>query len=179
MTEIIDLEDGRLLLAAKRGFRNWASKFGEAFDHTTRLSDVSSETLSFLSQGREKGTFYIYDLIMNLKNMGSGFEFYELSPEEKIEVIDEYLFLLDMIRFECMKRLGWLESYPGEDISLAELIIRFEKLAPHLQAKVPILDKRHPSFEKFKDMDTIDKESFVRKMIPKAIGEFQVYSSTL
>jgi hypothetical protein len=111
--------------------------------------------------------------------MGSGFEFYELSPEEKIEVIDEYLFLLDMIRFECMKRLGWLESYPGEDISLAELIIRFEKLAPHLQAKVPILDKRHPSFEKFKNMDTIDKESFVRKMIPKAIGEFQAYSSTL
>jgi hypothetical protein len=116
---------------------------------------------------------------MNLKNMGSGFEFYDLSPEEKIEVIDEYLFFLDMIRFECMKRLGWLESYPGEEISLAELIIRFDKLAPLLQAKVPVLDKSHPAFERFKDLDTMDKESFVRKMIPKAIGEFQSYSTTL
>ena len=106
MSQVIDLEESRLLVAARRGYRNWSSFFKEDFGVATRLSQISLKTLSFLAQGREKGTFYIYDLVMGLKGLGSGFEFAELSPKKKMVVIDLYLFLLDRIRFECMKRLG-------------------------------------------------------------------------
>ena len=179
MSQVIDLEEGRLLLLVKRGFRNWKSRFKEEFGQETRLSQISCATLSYLAQGRDKGTFHLYDLIMNLKNLGSGFEFNELSPKKKMTVIDQYLFLLDRIRFECMKRLGWLESYPGDELTLVELIARFDKLAPGLQARVPRLSQDHPGYRWYSAMNTLDKEAFVRKLIPKALEKIQGYSTTL
>lgn len=179
MSQVIDLVESRLLVAAKRGFRNWVRHFNEAFGPSTRLSHISSKTLSFLAQGGDKGTFYIYDLIMNLKGLGSGFEFNELSPKNKMSVIDHYLFLLDRIRFECMKRIGLLESYPGEDVPLVEMIVNFDRLAPSLHAQIPILRQDHPGYQEYSRMNTFDKEVFIRKLIPKVLEEIQEDSTTL
>ena len=176
---VINLADERLLMAVKRGYRNWASRFKEKYGLGTRLSHISFGTLSFLAQGKDKETFYLYDLIMNLEGLGSGFEFNELESKKKMAVIDQYLFLLDQIRFECMKRLGWLESYPGEEFTLVELVTRFDKLGPGLQAKIPVLRQDFPEYDKYSAMNTFEKESFVRKLIPKALSELQDYSTTL
>ncbi len=173
MSQVIDLKENRLAMAAKRGFRNWSGHFKEDFGLTTRLSQISSKTLSFLAQGRDKSTFYLYDLIMNLKGLGSGFEFAELSAKEKMIVIDRYLFLLDHIRFECMKRLKWLEKYPGEETTLVELIVNFDKLAPNLQADAPLLSPHHPGYNEYQDLTPFDKEVFIRKLIPQALDEIQ------
>jgi hypothetical protein len=177
--QVIDLEEGRLLLAVRKGYRNWESRFKEEFGLETRLSQISFKTLSFLAQGKDKGTFYLYDLIMNLQGLGSGFEFNELSPKKKMVIIDQYLFMLDLIRFECMKRLGWLTSYPGEDFTLVELIKGFDRLAPNLQAKVPVLSRDHAAYVQYSSMNTYDKEGFVRKLIPEVLKEIQDYSTTL
>ena len=118
-------------------------------------------------------------MIMNLRELGSGFEFNELGPDEKVAVIDRHLLVLDRVRFECMKRLGWLETYPGEESTLVELITRFDKLAPALQAKFPLLSKDYPGYEQYCAMNTLDKEAFVRKLIPKALKEIEAYSTTL
>lgn len=173
MPPVIDMKEARLQKAVKRAFRNWASRFKEDFGMETRLSGISDLTLAYLAQGKDKGTFYLYDLVLNLKGFGSGFEFNELTAKKKMAVIDQYLFLLDQIRFECMKRLGWLQSYPGEDFTLVELVTRFERLAPGLQAKVPELSKNHPRYEEYQALNTFDKESFVRKMIPEALKALQ------
>lgn len=178
-SRIIDLEEGRLVRALKKGYRNWTSRFGEAFGMETQLSHISLKTLSYLAQSRNDGTFYIYDLIMNLRELGSGFEFNELGPEDKMAVIDCHLFVLDRIRFECMKRLGWLETYPGEAFTLVALITKFDKLGPALQAKLPILSKDYPGYEQYSVMNTFDKEAFIRKLIPQAIKEIDAYSTTL
>jgi hypothetical protein len=179
MPRVIDIEDGRLMKAARRGYRNWISRFNEEFDMQTRLSQISVETLSCLAQGGEDGTFYLFDLIMSLQELGSAFEFHELGSKQKIEVIDRYLFLLDRIRFECMRRLGWLESYPGEDVALVELIRSFDGLAPDLQAKVPRLSKSHPAYGRYRSMNTLDRETLIRKMIPKALKKLADQSTTL
>jgi len=179
MTEVVDLEKARLEMAVRKGYRNWASQFGEDFGSGTRLSNISLKTLTWLAQGREKSTFYIYDLIMNLQNQGSGFEFNELKPNEKIAVMDRYLFLLDRIRFEYMKRLGWLEFYPGEEFTLVELILDFDQLGPSLQAKTPGLSKDHPAYDKFCTVGSFEKEELVRQLIPKALKEIQDHSTTL
>ncbi|MCP4667119.1 MAG: hypothetical protein GY849_12215 [Deltaproteobacteria bacterium] len=176
---VIDLEEGRLLRAVKKGYRNWASRFGEEFGMETRLSHISFKTLSFLSQSGHDGTFYLYDLIMNLRGLGSGFEFNALGPDEKMAVIDRHLLLLDRVRFECMKRLGWLETYPGEECTLVELITKFDKLAPALQAELPLLSKDHPGYEGYCAMNSFDKDAFVRKLIPQALKEIDAYSNTL
>jgi hypothetical protein len=173
MPQVIDLEEGRLLMAVKRGFRNWSGRFGESFGTKTLLSHISSKTLFHLAQGKDKGTFYLYDLIMHLQGLGSGFEFNELSPGHKMAVIDRYLFLLDRIRFECMKRLGWLEDYPGEEFTLVEMVLQFESLAPRLQSRVPLLSRDHPLYEEYALLNTLDREAFVRKLIPAALKEVQ------
>jgi hypothetical protein len=111
---------------------------------------------------------------MSLKEWGSGFEFNELEPVRKMAVIDEYLFLLDQIRFECMKRLGWLESYPGWNISLVDMIVQFESLGPLIQAQVPALSKGHPGYKEYLALNTFDRESFVRKLIPDLLKELRV-----
>ncbi len=176
---VIDLQEGRLLLAVKRGYRNWTSQFKENFGIDTRLCHISLKTLTYLAQGRDKGAFYLYDLIMSLKDLGSGFEFHELDPKSKMAVIDLHLCLLDRIRFEYMKRLGWLDSYPGEEFTLVELITQFNRIAPGLQAKIPLLSQDHPDYKEFSAINTFDKEGFIRKLIPKLIKEIEGYSDTL
>lgn len=179
MRGVVDLEKTRLDMAVKRGFRNWASQLGEDFGIKTHLSHISLKSLAFLAQGGEKSGFYLYDLIMNLLNLGSGFEFHELNPKRKMEVVDRYLFLLDRIRFEYMKRLGWLKGYPGEQFTLVELIIDFDQLAPDLGAKPPELSQGHPAYDRFSRMGAFEREELIRKLIPKAIKEIQDYSTTL
>lgn len=179
MTKIIDLEEGRLQVSLSKGFRNWKSKFNESFGKDTRLGDLSFETLSFLAQGKDKATFYLYDLIMNLHGWGSGFEFNGLSPKQKMAVIDRFLFVLDRIRFECMKRLGWLESYPGEEHTLVNMVIGFENLAPSLEAETPVLSRGHPRYKDYATMQTHDREGLIRGLIPKALREIRNQSSTL
>jgi hypothetical protein len=179
VSQVIDLEEGRLLRAVKRGYRNWESRFRQKLGLKTSFSHLSPETLSYLAQGKEKGAFYLYDLIMSLMGWGSGFEFNELSSKKKMAVIDRYLFLLDRIRFECMKRLGWIDEYPGEEFAIVELITQFEKLGPGLQAKIPLLSRDHAGHEEFSGMDAFDRDVFIRKLIPKAVAEIQDYSTTL
>jgi len=179
MPRVIDLEKGRLLLAVRRGFRNWTSRFKEDFGSDTRLCDLSFKTLSCLAQGRDRGAFYLYDLIMSLKGLGSGFEFHELGPKKKMAVMDLHLFLLDRVRFECMKRLGWLENYPGEEFTLVEMIIRFDRLAPGLQARIPLLSRDHPDYWRFSMANAFDKEGVIRRLIPGLMKEIEGYSDTL
>ena len=179
MKDVVNLKEARLDMAAHRGFRNWKSHFKEDFSRDTRLDAVSMETLETLAQGKESGTFYLFDLIMNIEELGSGFEFHELPPGKKMRVMDRYLFLLDRIRFELMKRMGWLERYPGEEIGLVDLVTQFEYLGPRLQADTPSLSKDHPSYERFCRMKTLEREQFIRKMIPKALGRIEDHSTTL
>ena len=99
--------------------------------------------------------------------------------KDKMIVMDRYLFLLDRIRFEYMKRLGWLDSYPGEEFTLVEIVIKFDRLAPGIQAKPPVLSRDHPAYHKFCKMNLIEKEELIRKLIPQALKEIQDHSTTL
>jgi hypothetical protein len=179
MTGIVDIKEVRLNIAVRRGYRNWKSQFHEDFDRNTRLCDISTKTLAQLAQGKDRSTFYLFDVIMNLKSLGSGFEFSELKPQEKMAVMDQYLFLLDRIRFEYMKRLGWLEAYPGQEFALVDLVLRFEELAPRFQTATPVLSRDHAAYPEFRDMSAFEREELIRKLIPKALKEIQDQSTTL
>ncbi len=176
MTQVISLEEGKAHILAKKAFRNWKSRFKENFTPETCLGHISLETLSFLAQGKDKSTFYLYDLIMGLNHLGSGFEFNELSPKNKMRVIDQYLFLLDRIRYEGMKRLDWLAHYPGEEIPLVEMITRFETLAPNLQAQIPMMNPGFAGSKEFFSVTTYEKEGVVRKLIPRLIKELEQFN---
>ncbi|MFH1488982.1 MAG: hypothetical protein ABII06_08770 [Pseudomonadota bacterium] len=179
MTEVVDLEKARLGAAVKRGFRNWKSQFRENFGTNSTFSNLSRDTLTYLAQGKDKSTFYLFDLIMSLLNLGSGFEFNEINSKNKMAVMDRHLFLLDRIRFEYMKRLGWLEGFPGQEFSLVDLVLRYDTLSPGLQSTPVLLSRRHPAFEIYRKMTPFEKEEFIRKLIPKALKTIENHSTTL
>jgi len=176
MTEVISLEKGKTRILAKKAFRNWKSRFKEDFTPETCLGHISLETLSFLAQGKDENTFYLYDLIMGIHHLGSGFEFNELSPGNKMRVIDQYLFLLDRIRYECMKRLGWMAHYPGEEIPMVEILTQFEALAPNLQGQIPMMNPNFADSKEFFSVSTYEKEGVVRKLIPRLLKELQNFT---
>ena len=179
MTRVVHIDKIRLESSVRKGFRNWNSKFKEDFGMETRLSQISDKTLAFLVKGRDTSLFYLYDLIMCLKNLGSGFEFNDLNSDQKMMVMDLYLFLLDRIRFEFMMRLGWLSSYPGDDLTLVELIIQFDKLGSILQTRLPQLAPSHEGYSTFISMNEFEKEEFIRRLIPEALKKVPDYSKTL
>lgn len=179
MSQVIDLAEGRRRIAVQKAFRNWRTQFGEEFGPQTRLADVSLKTLGALAQGKEQAVFYLYDFIMQLEGLGSGFDFERLTPQKKMAVIDRYLLLLDQVRFECMRRLGWVESYPGQPYPLVEMITRFSRLAPGLMADTPRLSPDHPHYGRYRRLHTLDREAFIRKLIPQAIRKVQELSGTL
>lgn len=172
MDRVVELDKARREAAVRRGFRNWRSRFEEDFTDSTRAKDLSDPTLGLLSRGNEEGAFYLYDLIMGLLHLGSGFEIRTLAPEDRLRVMDRYLFLLDRLRFEVMRRLGWVDALPGADHSLVELITHYETLAPAMQARVPELSPDHPDHEAFRAVGTLEQESFIRKLIPAALDAF-------
>ncbi len=177
MSKVISIEEGRFLLKVKKGFKNWKSRFKENFGPDTRLGHISMPALAFLAKGRGESVYYIYDLIMNIRELGGGMRFSQLTPPEKMFVIDQYLFLLDQIRFECMKRLKWLESYPAESYPLAILVRDFEKIGPFLQAKLPVLKRDFPGYDRYQSLSDFDKETFIRRLIPKALEKIKDYSA--
>lgn len=167
----VDFQEARQGMAARKGFRNWKSRFGEDFGPGTRLQDISVNTLRVLAQGKQESTFYLLELIMNVRSLGSGLEFHGLSPEDKLDVMDRNLFLLDRIRFEWMRRLGWLESYPGEKHTLVELARGDERLLEDLKGRAPALSKLHPGYPEFQSMSGSGREEYIRKLIPRALKE--------
>ena len=173
MTEIIDLREKRAHKMAGKAFRNWRKRFGEEFGMDTRISDISMPTLAFLASGGEDATFYIYDLVMNLLSGASGLQFESLSADEKIRVTERYFFLLDQFRFECMKRIGWIRNCPGENYRIVELIGSFDTVAPGLQACTPMLSESHPRYGEFAELRAIERESFVRGLIPDVLSELE------
>ncbi len=179
MSDIVSFQKARLEKATHRGFRNWRSQLGEDFGKETCFRDVSMKTIALLAEGRDPSTFFLYDLIMNLEDLGSGFEFNVLNPKEKMKITDRYLFVLDRVRFEYMKRVGWLAGYPGEEFTLVELVVEFETLAPRLQSDIPSLSPDHPEYHRFNDMNSSEQEQFVRKLIPEALKGIENHSTTL
>ncbi len=179
MASIVDLDQARLAKAARQGFRNWVNRLGENCSLETRLRDLSTKSLAVLAEGKDESSFYLFDLIMNLRDLGSGFDFHDLGTKEKLAVMERSLFLLDRIRFEYMKRLEWLESYPGEEFSLVELVKQYEEVAPRLQAQTPSLRPEHPDFGRYRAMNALQKETLIRQLIPKALRKIQDHSTTL
>jgi hypothetical protein len=173
MGNVIEMKKAKLEMKVSKSFRNWTSRFHENFDLSTKLGDISSDTLTFLALGKGESSFFIYDLILNFYDLGSGFELNELASKDKMMVMDRYLFLLDRIRFEYMKRLEWLESYPGAGYTIIELLNGFEQLAPGMQARPPTLHESHPSYEQFVLMNQFEKEELIRKLVPKALKKIE------
>ena len=172
MAEVIQLDSFKRKQAAMRGFRSWSRRFKERLDEQTSLSDLSNKTLLFLISPGDQNIFALYELVMGVKDLGTTSDFFQLDKAEKMEVIDTSIYLLDQLRFECMRRLNWLESSTRSEVSIIELIDQYPQLKEEGATLVPPLSESHPKYQIFKRLSELEKETFIRKQIPEAIEKF-------
>lgn len=173
MGKLLDLEEERRHLVAKKGFESWTRRFSESFGANTAMGDISDRTLSALIQSGEESAMPLYDLIMGILGLGKGPRFYSLEARQIMLVTDITLFLLDQLRFEAMRRLGWIEDSPTFHIPLLDIVQQFKSRFSAIKHETPPLAKNHRYFKEYEETFEGDRGGFVRKLIPEVIKIFQ------
>jgi len=174
MANVINFHAYRTKVAEKRTFGPWRKRFGESFSQITRLADLSSKTLYFLAYPGEENAVALYEFIMGALDFGTATQFYYLEKKNQMVVMEIHLFLADQIRFEMMRRLGWIGSFPSMRYTLLEIAQLFERIKAFCNSNQPKLAKSHPDFASYSKLTSADQEVFIRRMLPEALDTYKV-----
>ncbi len=172
MGTVIEMEKRRRSLMAKRGLQGWAKRFSESFDENTCIRDLSDPVLKALIQAGEESSTAINELVLGVKGMGPGPRFHFLEPDSKMALMDIAIFILDQLRFECMRRLEWIQDYPNRNVPLVDLVERFEDEFSSCRHDAPSLSPSHPRYHEYVNTFEADQGAYIRRMIPEAIQCF-------
>ncbi|UCF93882.1 MAG: hypothetical protein JSW39_06895 [Desulfobacterales bacterium] len=173
MAEIVNLQDFRTKAIEQRSFGPWRQRFGEAYGISTKPSDLSDGTLYFLAQPGEQSTAAYYELIMGILDLGKPAKFDYLANNEQMRVVDIHLFLADHVRFEMMRRLGWLDRIPGRSYNLLEMVRSFERVKAACRNEPLELARSHPGYREYELLTRGDKEVFIRRLLTEALDAFE------
>ncbi len=177
MGEILNIRDRHRRLAAKRGFEKWVRKFSEPFDQETSIADLSDSTLGILIQGNEESSLTLHDFIMGVMGMGPGLRFHFLENAEKMALMDVSFFLLDQLRFEAMRRLRWVEDHPNFHVPMIDLVDCFTDRFSKVRHEAPALSRDHRFYKDYEKAFAGDRSSFIRRLVPMALDEFQKHAA--
>ena len=172
MAKIIDIQFFRQKQASDRGFKSWRKSFSESFSSDTMLCDLSDATLGELLRTGPETQSLLYDLIMGALGLGAGAKFFYLEGQEKMKILDISLFMLDQIRFECMRRLDWITDFAAEHYSIIDMILDFDTIKSTYLNKAPKVLESNPEYVAYQQIFHGDREMFVRRQIPAAISTF-------
>jgi|UniRef100_A0A7C3SIA6 hypothetical protein len=175
MAELIDLDRFRHKLMADKGFRTWLTRFQEQFGPDTRLPDLSPATLLYLATPGDENLYVFFDLIMGACGLGGSarFRLDDLDPGTKLKIMDTAFALMDRVRFEVMRRLGWVTDVPDPDTPLIALVRKAWLQEAAFAGAVPQLSPNHPQYETYRLLPALDQRVFIRRLIPRAVAEFR------
>jgi hypothetical protein len=97
----------------------------------------------------------------------------DLPSKEKMEALDAFFFLADQVRFDLMRRLGWVEGLAGERYSMLELAARPQDIQATFLPAVPRLTTRYHRHEELKQRLALEPGAVVRSLIPEALLIFR------
>jgi len=172
VAQILEMREKKRQLAAKKGFQGWTRRFCEFYDENTRLEDLSDSTLEVLIRGNEESSMPLYELILGIKGLGMGPRFYFMESGEKMAIMDITLFLLDQLRFEAMRRLGWVDDHPTFHSPLMDLVEQFSGRFSAIRNQTPALSSTHPRYFEYTETFEGDRSGFVRRLIPQVLEVF-------
>jgi hypothetical protein len=173
--EIIDLERFRNRWAADQGFRSWLARFKEEFGPETRLGDLSPSTLLYLASPGEENLFLLFDLVMRSRSLGGSrrLRLDALEPAVKLRILDCAIALMDRVRFELMRRLGWVQGVAGGETPIIQLVQEAWRGGPEFARQVPRLSEDHRDYPAYVRLNPLDRVVFIRRLIPLAVAAFQ------
>jgi hypothetical protein len=173
MTNVIQLNQFKKRQIARRCFQQLNVNFKESYNAETRIKDFSGLVLLFLANPDETSTALAYQLIQFVLLPKNQQPASTLDKKTEIDLMDIHLYLVDKVRFEIMQRLGWIESYPGCDSSVIDLIIHYEKIRYDRYNTPPQLSKHHEGYDEFMSLGDREKETFVRRFFLSALVAFE------
>jgi hypothetical protein len=171
MEKVVSLESIRSRKAAGRGFREWRRRLPALPELTdqTRWSDFPDRAIVFLAEDSPESRLMIHDLLMGALGLGSGYDFESLEPGKLLPLLDLNFILLDQMRFECMRRLGWIAELPWEGKSIIDLIRTYQEGDPPLAISLPSPTSDHPAFEDYQGANEMERRILFRRSIPEAV----------
>jgi len=167
MGRLLFISECRRHIAAKKGFSPWGRRFGISFDDNTSVRRLDNPVIKYLVRGSEDSSSAFYELIMGIKGLGLAPRFHYLDSESKMNVTDITLFLLDLVRFEAMYRLSWLDDYPFLKVPLVDLIQTFHEEFSAARHNTPALSSAHPLYEEYVAEFEGDRHAFIKSSFPK------------
>ena len=173
MTKVVDLQTYRTKALEQRGFGPWQKRFGESFNSKTRIAGLSDSTLYYLAQPGESSSIAYYEFIMGILDLGAASKFHYLGNRDQMIVVDIHLFLADQMRFEMMRRLGWIRTFEGGKYSLLKMVQDFEKVKTKCRQHPPLLVESNPAYTTYTQLTIGDKEVFIRRMLQEALDAFK------
>ena len=173
MKKVVDLQRYRTRAIEQRAFGPWQKRFGESFDSTTRMVDLSNSTLYYLAQPGESSSVAYYEFIMGILDLGAAPKFHYLDNTDQMRVVDIHLFVADQIRFEMMRRLGWIKSFEGEKYTLLKMVQEFDTIKTRCSSNPPDLAESNPDYATYAQLTIGDKEVFIRRLLQEALEAFK------
>jgi len=171
MGGIVDLNDYRIQRAVSKGFGPWRTRFGKDYGAATRLADLCDHTIQSLAQPGDQSTEAFYELIMGCLDLGNLHKFGELDNATRMQVVEIHLFLADQVRFEMMRRLGWVRPFDCGRHPLVAIILKHAELRT-CGSHPPELHEGHPQHAAYAALDRRDREAFIRRLLRAALESF-------
>jgi hypothetical protein len=170
MPDVVCLESHKHRKAAERGFRGWRRIFRSItdFDEHTKWSDLPDEIILFFCEEGPESKHAFYDLLMRSHRLGTGHDFETQAFERLSILLNAYFFITDQARFECMRRLGWLETVPRADKPIIEVVMESGTYNYAALLEAPAPTPEHPAYAEDRQSRGIDRSALVRKHTPEA-----------
>ncbi len=172
MGELIDFQQGRKHLLALKGFQHWRRRYGGCYGEATTVKDLPDDVLYHLIQGENANGGAIEELVWGVLEARAT-QRGEPEPGSRMASMDITLFVLDQLRFEAMRRLGWITQHPLADVPLIEMIDLFAERYAATQHWTPPLAESHPRYADYCAAFEGDRDVFLRRMIPELIETFE------
>jgi hypothetical protein len=71
-----------------------------------------------------------------------------------------------------MRRLNWLESGTEQVVPIVDLVDQYPLTKLEGPVSIPPLNQSHSKYHTYKKLADFERETFIRKQIPRAIEEF-------
>ncbi|ADK85989.1 conserved hypothetical protein [Desulfarculus baarsii DSM 2075] len=173
MGEVVDLGGARREKAAASAFARWEKRLGHAPVADERLGQLPDGVLSQLAELDQTATLALYDVVLGVRGWGAGEAFSYLEPAKKMEALDAFLFLADQVRFEVMRRLGWLRGIAAERHGICDLALHSRRIQAQHSPALPELTSAYPRFEEMQKRLRLEPEAAIRSLIPEALAIFR------
>ncbi len=175
MEKTVSLKSHKMKKAALRGFREWKRLLPSLsyLDENTRLLDLPDELVLFFCEDTPKSRVLIYDLLMGIYGLGSGYEFESLPPETVSALLDPFFLITDQIRFECLRRLNWTRPSPAAAKPIVELVLDIQDKIPPEFLEVPQVTPQHPAYLLLRPNSLMEQAVLIRRLLPEAISQFR------